>query len=133
MKYQTLNNRFPAISVVISSSSRTVPDMSFTPREILSKFSRGEKVPLGFEGLYDDEKSSEFDENPTRDPNFDNFDYVEESLALKERQNERQKRSKDKPGVDSKRKASGEELSESDAMSRETTSGEASPGGPASS
>lgn len=122
MDFQSPYDLFPSIKVRKDKSSLTVPDMSFTPREILSKFSRGERVPLGFEGLYDDENSSPFDENPTRDPDFDQFDYVEEKRALDERMSERAKRSKEKEPGSSKRKASDEELSASDSTKRETTS-----------
>ena len=106
-----------------------MPDMSFTPREILAKFSRGERVPLGFEGLYDDESASPFDEDPTRDPEFDFGDYVEEKRMLDERQAKRKAERASAaygktPGA-SKRKASDEELSASEAMKRETTSGDA--------
>ena len=57
--FQTLLDRFDPIPVKIPRDSETVPDMSYTPREILSKFSRGEKVPLGFNGLYDSEDESD--------------------------------------------------------------------------
>ena len=59
MKYQTQNNLFPPIKVVKSRESQTVPDMSYTPRQIIAKFSRGEKVPLGFNGLFDSEDPSD--------------------------------------------------------------------------
>lgn len=124
--FQSVTKRFDPIKVKKSNKSETVPDMSFTPREIIQKFSRGEKVPLGFNGLYDDENASEFDENPTRDPNFDRFDFVEEKHALDERNAEREKmsRSKVEGESNSQRKANDKELSASDATKRETTSGE---------
>lgn len=133
MKYQTIDNRFDPIPVIKRKGSLTVPDMSYTPREIISKFSRGEKVPLGFRSLYDSEDTDLFNENdpsafeddPTRDPAFDFGDYVEEKRALKERETERKRRSKGKTLPDSKRKASADELSDSDAKKRETTSVEA--------
>lgn len=139
MKYQTLNERFPEIPVKKDGVSLTVPDMSFTPREIIQKFSRGEKVPLGFQGLYDSEDVVEndrfmatFDEDPqlreddpTRDPSFDFGDYVEHKHALEQRNKERAQRSKVKKSFDSKRKASDEETSASASMKRETTSEEA--------
>ena len=109
---------FEALKVYGDPKSITVPDMSFTPREILAKFSRGEKVPLGMEGVFDYDDSSlddldqsVFEEDPTRDPNFDSFDYVEEKLALDERMSEQTKRSKAASAEDSERKASAEESS----------------------
>lgn len=136
MKFQSLTNRFEPIMVRPATVSITVPDMSFTPREIIAKFSRGEKVPLGFNGLYDSEESEDdptfrgydpaiFEDDPTRDPSFDFGDFVEENHALKEREKARKYAQKRKAALDSKRKASDEELSASDATKRETTSGEA--------
>lgn len=139
MKYQTLSERFPEIPVVKDRESLTVPDMSFTPREIIQKFSRGEKVPLGFQGSYDSEDVVDNDrymttfdqdpqlreDDPTRDPSFDFGDYVEHKLALEERNRERARRSKVKKSLDSKRKASAEEASKSEPMKRETISEEA--------
>ena len=131
--FQTISNRFDPIPVVMSRDSLTVPDMSFTPREIIQKFSRGEKVPLGFNGLYDseddadhlfDDDPSVFEEDPTRDPNFDQADYVEEKIALDERMSERKRRSNGKSISDSERKASDDEPNASEARKRETTSGE---------
>ena len=95
MKYQTISDRFDPIHVKMSRQSSTVPDMSFTPREIIQKFSRGEKVPLGFQGQYDCEdypdedrfRSQPYDDpmvledDPTRDPNFD-FVSPEERFSL---------------------------------------------------
>lgn len=143
MNFQSLSKRFDPIPVAGSMKSQTVPDMSFTPREIIQKFSRGERVPLGFNGLYDSEDDSDhlgdydssiFEDDPTRDRDFDKFDYVEEVTALKERQRiakERKKaderakqRSNGKDVTTSQRKASAEESSESAAMMRETISGE---------
>ena len=132
MKYQTQNNLFPPIKVVKSRESQTVPDMSYTPRQIIAKFSRGEKVPLGFNGLFDSEDPSDrldqfdpaiFEDDPTRDPSFDFGDYVEEKHALDERSAERSKRSKAKSLSNAKRKASYDEVSASDPRKRETTSG----------
>lgn len=129
--FQTISNLFQPIRVHKDATSFTVPDMSYTPREIISKFSRGEKVPLGFRGLYDDDNGIDdpFYDDPTRDPNFDSFDYTEEKIALDERNKEREKssRSKVEAGADPKRKASDEELSASDATKRETTSEGAAP------
>lgn len=131
--FQTLYKPFEAIPVVKSVQSDTVPDMSFTPREILSKFSRGEKVPLGFRGLYDSEDDPDdlfsddpsiFEDDPTRELDFDFGDYVEESNALHEREKERSRRSQAKKSRQSKRKASDEEVSLSDPTKRETTSGD---------
>lgn len=135
MKYQTINKRFEPIQVRKSRGSLTVPDMSFTPREIIAKFSRGEKVPLGFLGKYDAEESEDdptfrgydpaiFEDDPTRDPNFDFGDYVEEKHALKERERERNSARKRKQSLDSKREASADDLSASDERTRETTSEE---------
>lgn len=127
--FQTISERFEPIKVHKDKTSFTVPDMSYTPREIISKFSRGERVPLGFKGVYDDDNGIDdpFYEDPTRDPDFDNFDYTEEKIALDKRIKERENasRSKKEGDTDSKRKARREELSASDAMSDETTSGEA--------
>lgn len=129
--FQTISERFAPIKVCKDPTSTTVPDMSYTPREIISKFSRGERVPLGFQGVYDDDNGIDdpFYEDPTRDPDFDNFDYTEEKVALDKRNKEREKssRSKVEGGSDSQRKARREELSASDAMSGETISGEAVP------
>lgn len=136
MKFQTLNNRFEPLQVRKQRGTNTVPDMSFTPREIISKFSRGEKVPLGFQGRFDSEDDTDdpkfrgydpaiFEDDPTRDPAFDFGDYVEEKHAMKERERERKSAQKRKESLDSKRKASAEELSVSDATTRETTSVEA--------
>lgn len=137
--FQTVYTPFDPIPVKLSQESKTVPDMSFTPREILSKFSRGEKVPLGFNGLFDSEESESdptfrgydpaiFEDDPTRDPEFDFGDYVEEKRMLNERKAERKAErahaAKAKSSQSSKRKASAEELSGSDATKRETTSEE---------
>lgn len=133
--FQTISDLFEPIKVIKDPQSNTVPDMSFTPREIISKFSRGEKVPLGMLGKFDSEddkdKLSQYDptifmEDPTRDSEFDNFDYVEEKRALNKRNKEREKtkRSSDEGDSNSERKARSEELSESDATKSETTSGE---------
>lgn len=128
--FQSVTKRFDPIPVVKSKTSETVPDMSFTPREIIQKFSRGEKVPLGFQGLYDSEDSvldandpAIWQEDPTRDPNFDFGDYTEEKIALEQRQKAAKRRSAAEASSDKKRKASSEELSASDAMRKETTSG----------
>lgn len=121
MAFQSISKRFPRIPVKLSKETITVPDMSFTPREIIAKFSRGEKVPLGFEGLYDDETVSPFDDDPTRDPSFDFGDYVEEKHALEER-NKAKQTSKKNVNSNLKHKASSEELSASDATTSETTS-----------
>lgn len=136
IKFQTLINRFPPIPVHKSKDSLTVPDMSYTPREIISKFSRGERVPLGFQGVFDSEDDPDdprffgrdpaiFEDDPTRDPEFDFGDYVEEKNALAERERQRRNAQKRKRVSDSKRKASAKELSGSDTTKRETTSGEA--------
>ena len=133
--FQTISNRFEPIKVHKDRQSFTVPDMSYTPREIIAKFSRGERVPLGFMGRYDSEDDKDklnaydpniFVEDPTRDPEFDKFDYVEETRALKKRMKEREEaeRSTDEDDVSSKRKASDEELSASDETKRATTSGD---------
>lgn len=141
MKYQTLNDRFDPVPYFPSIESKVVPDMSFTPREIIQKFSRGEKVPLGFQGLYDSEDDGDrlgvndpdiWQDDPTRDPAFDFGDYVEEKHALEERQREAKEqakrakraseRSKVKDVSDPQRKASGDDVSVSDPRSRETTS-----------
>lgn len=135
--FQTLLNRFEPIMVVKDRHTDTVPDMSFTPREIISKFSRGERVPLGFKGLYDSEDDPEndkfdldpqiFQEDPTRDPAFDFGDYVEEKHALQERQKEARRAQQRKTGTQSKREAKSEEVSASDPMRSETTSGDGAP------
>lgn len=136
MNFQSNYHPFPNIPVVLDRKSQTVPDMSFTPREILQKFSRGEKVPLGFSGRYDCEETEDdpsfrgydpaiFEDDPTRDPTFDFGDYVEEKHALEQRQRVAAARKSVKDSLDSKRKASDEELSASDATKRATTSEEA--------
>lgn len=132
MKFQTMYAPFEAIPVHKDKTSLTVPDMSFTPREIIAKFSRGEKVPLGFKGLFDSEDQvldgcdpAIFEDDPTRDPSFDFGDYVEEKHALEERERQRKNAQKRKTASDAKRKASAEESSVSVAMMRETTSGAA--------
>lgn len=133
--YQTVSNRFEPIPVKKDKTSFSVPDMSYTPREIIAKFSRGERVPLGFMSRYDSEDDRDklgaydpdvFVEDPTRDSEFDKFDYVEEKRALDKRvkERERAKRSNDEEVVNSKRKASDEELNASDSTKRETISGE---------
>lgn len=145
MKFQSQVDLFEPIPVHKSRENKVVPDMSFTPREIISKFSRGEKVPLGFEGQYDcedypendryldhfeDDPDLRLDEPSPRDPSFDFGDYVEAKNDLKEREAERKKRaaerkrrSQGQSSTDPKRKASDEEPSASEAMKRETTSG----------
>lgn len=133
--FQTIYNMADPLPVIKDKESIVVPDMAFTPREILSKFSRGERVPLGMEGLYDSEDDGDsldrndretWEDDPTRDPAFDFGDYVEEKHALKQRQAERRaKRNNAASGQgagDPKRKASSEELSASDATRKETTS-----------
>lgn len=141
MKFQSVSQRFDPIPVVKSKENMTVPDMSFTPREIIQKFSRGEKVPLGFKGLYDSEDYVDNDrfmdnftddpelalDDPTRDPSFDFGDYTEEKIALEKRKRAEKRRSKVEAGARSKRKASDEELSASDSTKRATTSGEGAP------
>lgn len=127
MKYQTIDNRFDPIPVYKSNESQTVPDMSYTPREIIAKFSRGERVPLGFQGQYDPDDMSPFADDPTRDPSFDFGDYVEEKYALEERQKAQAAAAQRSAGSISKRKASYEELSASDATKSATTSGEKEP------
>lgn len=136
--FQTISDRFEPIPVYKSKETETVPDMSFTPREIIQKFSRGEKVPLGFKGLYDSEDvvendrfMSSFDEDPelrlddpTRDPDFDFGDYTEEKIALQERQKAAKRQQMRKSAASSKRKASDEEPSASDSTKRATTSEE---------
>lgn len=144
MKFQSQVDLFDPIPVIKSKEDKVVPDMSFTPREIISKFSRGEKVPLGFEGQYDCEDNPEndkfldhfeddpdlrLDEPSPRDPSFDFGDYVEAKNELKEREAERKKRAAERKrrssgqsAADPKREASAEESSVSEAMKRETTS-----------
>lgn len=133
MKFQTLYNPFPNLPVEKDGKSQVIPDQSYTPREIIAKFSRGEKVPLGFEGVYDSEDErldaeddrQIFEDDPTRDPAFDFGDYVEAKHALEERQKLAKQRSKMKRLAESKRKASADDLSASDVRTRETTSEEA--------
>ncbi len=137
--FQSVTKRFSPIPVKMSQDSQVVPDMAYTPREIIQKFSRGEKVPLGFQGLYDSEdteldsfEGSYFEDDPTRDPNFDQFDYVEEKNALDERrrvarqrkakETQAERRSNGEAVAQTKREASAEELSASDSTTRETTS-----------
>lgn len=93
--FQSVSKRFDPIPVILSQKCEVVPDMSFTPREIIQKFSRGEKVPLGFNGLFDSEddqdhlqdfEKSYFEDDPTRSPDFDRFDFAEEKSALEARQ-----------------------------------------------
>lgn len=145
--FQSVTKRFSPIPVKMSQDSQVVPDMAYTPREIIQKFSRGEKVPLGFDGCYDslvDDPTNDvnlhnlgddpqmLEDDPTRDYNFDKFDYVEEKIALDERRRvARQRKARETQGerrsnvevVDQpKRKASAEELSVSDSTTRETTS-----------
>lgn len=133
--FQTIYNLADPLPVIKDKESIVVPDMSFTPREILSKFSRGERVPLGFQGLYDSEDDGDaldrydretWEDDPTRDPSFDFGDYVEEKHALKQREAERRAKrnnaAKGSGAGDPKRKASSEELSGSDATRKETTS-----------
>lgn len=134
MEFQSISKRFEPIKVIKDKSSTTVPDMAYTPREIISKFSRGEKVPLGFNGLFDSEDDpnedkfetdqSMFLDDPTRDPSFDFGDYVEEKFALEQRQKAEKSKKKEKKFSQSQRKASDEEVSVSDPMSRETISGD---------
>ena len=125
MDFQSQYNLFLPIPVKLSKKSQTVPDMSFSPREIIQKFSRGERVPLGFQGMYDPEDMSPFVEDPTRDPSFDFGDYVEEKHAMEERLKKANSADSGKKLSDLKRKARHEELSASDATSGETTSGKA--------
>lgn len=136
MRYQSISKRFDPIPVVYEGKSKTVPDMSFTPREIIQKFSRGEKVPLGFASMYDSEDESGdenlrkydpaiFEDDPTRDPEFDFGEYVEEKHSLEQRQREEKRRSRREAYLASQRKASFEESSASEATRKETTSGEA--------
>ena len=133
--FQTIYNLADPLPVIKDKDSIVVPDMAFTPREILSKFSRGERVPLGFEGLYDSEDDGDaldsydretWEDDPTRDPSFDFGDYVEEKHALKQREAERRAKrnnaAKGSAAGDPKRKASSEELSASDPTRKETTS-----------
>lgn len=134
MEFQSISKRFEPIKVIKDKSSTTVPDMAYTPREIISKFSRGEKVPLGFNGLYDSEDDpnddkfetdkSMFLDDPTRDPSFDFGDYVEEQYALEQRQKAEKSKKKEKKFSQSQRKASDEEVSASDPTKRETISGD---------
>lgn len=134
MKFQSISKRFEPIKVIKDKSSTTVPDMAYTPREIISKFSRGEKVPLGFNGLFDSEDDpnedkfetdqSMFLDDPTRDPSFDFGDYVEEKFALEQRQKAETSKKKKGKFSQSKRKASDEEVSVSDPTKRETISGD---------
>lgn len=137
MKYQTLNKRFEPIKVRKRRGTLTVPDMSFTPREIISKFSRGEKVPLGFQGRYDSEDSTDdpkfrgydpaiFEDDPTRDPAFDFGDYVEEKHSLKERQRA-QKAADRKKSSDAKPKENEEKPSASEEPTSEPKSEAAAP------
>lgn len=132
MDFSTMYNPPETIKVVIPHDSKVVPDMSYTPREILGKFSRGERVPLGFQGLFDSEDDPEddrynddislFEDDPTRDPEFDFGDYVEEKHALEQRMKERKSAQRKKDVAKSKRKASEDESSVSEMRMRETTS-----------
>lgn len=132
--FRTMFNPPERIKVVIPRESDVVPDMSFTPREILGKFSRGERVPLGLQGLFDSEDDPEqdrynddislFEDDPTRDPEFDFGDYVEEKHALEQRTKERKSAQRKKDVAKSKRKASEDESSASETRMRETTSGD---------
>lgn len=132
--FQTMYKPFEPIPVIKDKESLTVPDMSFTPREIISKFSRGEKVPLGFKGLFDSEDDRDhlgdyepaiFEDDPTRDQDFDFGDYVEEKHALAERERQRRHAQKRKAALDAKRKASYEEANVQEPMKSATTSGAA--------
>ena len=44
-----------------SDVSETVPDMSLSIRDILERFSRGQSLPVGRDGVYDDDP--DFDDN----------------------------------------------------------------------
>lgn len=122
--FQSISKRFDPIPVLKDRTSETVPDMSFTPREIIQKFSRGEKVPLGFKGQFDCEDDINDDkykyepsmdpgvleDDPTRDPQFDFGDFVEEQHALNARARA-SARKRVKGEQSAKRKASAEEPS----------------------
>lgn len=101
MAFQTMYNPFDPIPVVKDPQSKTVPDMAFTPREIIAKFSRGEQVPLGMNGLFDEDGASAFEDDPTRRLDFDKCDYAELSHELEERgKEESQKRKRKAQHVD---------------------------------
>lgn len=83
--FQTRYHPFQQLKVEKDKTCQVVPDMAYSPREIIAKFSRGESVPLGNTGLYDEETSSPFEDDPTRAQDFDFGDYVEYSHELEER------------------------------------------------
>lgn len=61
--------------------SETVPDMALTIREILAKFSRGQSLPIGHEGQF--EENPDMDNiNPLSSPDFDLSDitYLQEQV-----------------------------------------------------
>lgn len=65
--------------------SETVPDQSYTIRDLLERFASGTMPPVGHDGHYDDESDVEnWITDPTLKPDFDLADYTNETLRLQE-------------------------------------------------
>lgn len=69
----------------VTGVSETVPDQSYTIRDLLERFASGTMPPVGQDGYYDDETEVEnWITDPTLKPDFDLADYTSETLKLQE-------------------------------------------------
>mgnify|MGYP000667838063 CR=1 FL=1 len=72
--------------------SQTIPDLSYTIRELLEKFAHGVMPPVGRDVVYDEDPDID-NPDPTRDPAFDLSDATrlkEESLEILQKQEDEQ-------------------------------------------
>ena len=73
--------------------SETVPDQSYTIRDLLERFASGIMPSVGQDGYYDDETEVEnWITDPTLKPDFDLADYTSETLKLQEQRFLRQQK-----------------------------------------
>lgn len=69
----------------VIGESVTVPDQSYTIRDLLERFASGTMPPVGQDGYYDDPTDVEnWITDPTLKPDFDLADYTSETLKLQE-------------------------------------------------
>lgn len=54
MKFKSIASPTPTEGVKVNAKKAVVPNQSMSLREILERFTRGEKLPVGQEGTYDD-------------------------------------------------------------------------------
>lgn len=81
--FQTNYNAVPRLGESNNLPSKTIPGDSYTIRELMEKFARGQIPPIAKQTYFDDPE--DFDEiDPTKDPSFDLSDATQMRESLDE-------------------------------------------------